>query len=102
MNYGMLLLLFSVLTVVFVVGVAVFGAATSEFSQLRVVTEVAIFFQTALHPNSIDWLWRMSKARAEADYFVVAEKYAEANLIVVKSNFVKSSFVPKSAAKRGS
>ena len=44
----------------------------------------------------------MSKARAEADYFVVAEKYAEANLIVVKSNFVKSSFVPKSAAKRGS
>ena len=37
MNYGMLLLLFSVLTVVFVVGVAVFGAATSEFSQLRVL-----------------------------------------------------------------
>ena len=37
MNFGMRLLLFSVLTVVFVVGVAVFGVAALEFSQLEVL-----------------------------------------------------------------
>ena len=59
----------SVLTVfASVVGVAIVAVLT-------VVAVVRLmFFQTVARPNSIDWLWRRSKAKAEAEgmcYFVV-------------------------------